>query len=306
MGSLGTARAATSESFDLAEGPFWDSRRETISWVDITRGHVYRGRLSSGGSIRIDERIDLDAQVGTASPGVDGDLVLGLGGAIVRRGEDGALTVIAVVAPAAEVDGAPRRRLNDGMPDPAGRFVVGTLRKGESTAPEVLVRLEPDGTLTTIDDDLGLSNGLAWSADGAVMYSVDTLRRAVYRRSYPDLGPREIHVELADGYPDGICLDADDHLWVAVWGAGEVRRFDPDGVLVGVVDVAAPHTSSVTFAGPDLDTLVITTARSELSAQQLAEWPDSGRLFTFEPGVRGLPATLWAGASIDEETEGRS
>lgn len=305
MRDLGTARAATSESFDLAEGPFWDGRRDVLSWVDITQGHVYRARLLPGGVIRVDERIEVGAQVGTASPGVDDDLVLGLGGAIVRRGLDGTLTTLAVVAPAEEVDGPARRRLNDGMPDPRGLFVVGTLRKGESDTPEVLVRLEADGTLTTIDVDLGLSNGLAWSADGSVMYSVDTIRRVVYRRSYPDLGPREIHIELTDGYPDGICLDADDHLWVAVWGAGEVRRFDPAGALVGVVVVPAPHTSSVAFAGADLGTLVITTARSELSEQQLADWPDSGRLFTFDPGVRGLPATLWGGASIDEGTERR-
>ncbi|GAA1918410.1 hypothetical protein GCM10009775_08740 [Microbacterium aoyamense] len=306
MRDLGTARAATSESFDLAEGPFWDVRDGALSWVDITQGHVYRGRLGAGGTIRIDERLAFDAQVGAASPGTRGDVALALGGAIVRRAADGALTTLAVVAPMDEVVGAAQRRLNDGMPDPAGRFVVGTLHKGESDTPEVLVRLEPDGTLTTIDDDLGLSNGLAWTADGSVMYSVDTTRRVVYRRSYPELGPREVHIELNDGYPDGICLDADDHLWVAVWGAGEVRRFDPGGALVGVVSVPAPHTSSVAFAGPDLATLVITTARSELSEQQIADWPDSGRLFTFEPGVRGLPATPWGGASIAEESEGRS
>jgi sugar lactone lactonase YvrE len=164
---------------------------------------------------------------------------------------------------------------------------------------EVLVRWEDDGRLTTLDDDLTLSNGLAWSADGRLMYSVDTLRRVVFVRDYDAttgaVGERRVHLRIEDGFPDGIALDAADHLWIAVWGEGEVRRFTPDGVLTGRVVLPAPHTSSVAFAGDDLRTLVVTTAQAELPDERLRAFPDSGRLFTVRVDVPGLPLSGWSG-----------
>jgi sugar lactone lactonase YvrE len=123
---------------------------------------------------------------------------------------------------------------------------------------EVLVRLETDGRITQLDGDLTLSNGLAWTTDGTTMYSVDTLRRTVYAREYDPVSgavaERRVHLRLDDGFPDGIALDVEDHLWVAVWGAGEVRRFAPDGSIVDRLVVPAPHTSSIALAGEDLRT----------------------------------------------------
>jgi sugar lactone lactonase YvrE len=131
------------------------------------------------------------------------------------------------------------------------------------------------------------------------MFSVDTLRRTVSVRDYDPgsgaVGPRRVHLRLEDGFPDGIAMDADEHLWVAVWGGGEVRRYAPDGRLAGRVVTGAPHTSSVAFAGDDLRTLVITTATSELADDQLAAHPDSGRLFCARAGVPGLPVAPWQG-----------
>lgn len=92
-----------------------------------------------------------------------------------------------------------------------------------------------------------------------------------------------------------MCVDAEDHLWIAMWGKGEVRRYSPDGELVRTITVPAPHVSCVCFAGPHLETLVITTATQDLTEAQLNEFPLSGHLFTVQPGVRGLPQTLWSG-----------
>jgi sugar lactone lactonase YvrE len=178
-------------------------------------------------------------------------------------------------------------RLNDGAVDPAGRFLVGSLGGDR----EILVRYE-DGGCTTIDDDLTLSNGLAWSPDGTRFYSVDTNTRTVFVRNYPS-GTREALFRLADGHPDGLCVDAAGDLWLAVWGGGRVEHRSPAGELLGVVEVDAPHTSSVAFAGPALDVLVITTATQDLSAGDLAAHPDSGRLFTARVGVAGLPTPYW-------------
>ena len=194
------------------------------------------------------------------------------------------------------------RRLNDAGTDPAGRFLVGTLALGEPTGREVLVRLDHDGSLTTLDDDLTLSNGLGFSPDGTLLYSVDTLRHVIHVRAYDpstgEVGERREHLRVEPGYPDGIAVDQRGDLWVAVWGAGAVHRYDPAGALQQVVPVPAPHTSSVALCGDDLRTLVVTTATEGLSADRLAAHPLSGRLFTTRVDVPGVPVAPWRSASL--------
>lgn len=161
---------------------------------------------------------------------------------------------------------------------------------------EVLARLD-GATITVLDGDLTLSNGLAWSPDGRRLYSVDSVPGVVYARDYDPAagttGPRSVFLSVGDGTPDGLCVDAAGHMWIAIWGAGQVRCHAPDGTRRAVVEVAAPHTSSVAFAGPALDVLVITTATEDLSAAQRAAHPDSGRLFTAHVGATGLPSSYW-------------
>ena len=106
-------------------------------------------------------------------------------------------------------------------------------------------------------------------------------------------GPREEAFTVEGGKPDGMAVDVEGHLWIAVWGAGQVRRYHPDGEAVAVIEVPAPHTSSVAFVGPGRDLLLITTAQDELTDAQLADWPESGRLFLADPGITGLPTTAW-------------
>jgi sugar lactone lactonase YvrE len=287
-------RPAKTEINILAESPIWDPVRAVMHWVDIRRGLVFTGEFGSEGTLRAIDRTDLSGQVTALAVAETGDWVLAIDNGLVRRSPSGVLTPGPAALPA-----DPGRRLNDGKPDPAGRFVVGSLSLAAPSVSEVLVRLQEDGSLHTIDDDLTLSNGLAWSLDGATMYSVDTLRRVIYRRSYDarsgEVGLRSPFVQLDDGYPDGICLDAEDHLWVAVWAGGRVDRFAPDGRRVASIFVPAPHVSSVAFGGPDLQTLIITTATQNLEDAELRRFPHSGRLFTCAPGVSGAQPALWNG-----------
>ena len=112
------------------------------------------------------------------------------------------------------------------------------------------------------------------------------------------VGERSDFVRVDDGYPDGIAVDADGHLWVAVFGQGEVRRFAPDGTLVDVVRTPrAPQATNLCFAGPDRRTLVITTAREDMTDQDVADHPESGRLFSTRVDVPGLPARPWRGTT---------
>ena len=198
------------------------------------------------------------------------------------------------------IDAGTASRLNDGGCDPAGRFLIGSLALDARHGQECLHRLEHDGAATVIDDDLTLSNGLAWSPNGTVMYNVDTVPGIIWARPYDAgsgaCGERTVLLQLdGEGAPDGLCVDCDGNLWVAVWGAGEVRCYSPSGERRATVSVPAPHTSSVAFVGRDRDALLITTAREQLSSAKLDASPLSGHLFIADVQARGAPVAPWAG-----------
>ena len=280
--------AASDGAYTLGEGPVWDAPRERLLWVDIARGNVHTGHFD-GARIVEDTARHVDRTVGAVVCSASGHLLVAARAALAVI--DDSLHMGTPLLP-------PSSRFNDGKCDPSGVFLVGSLFLDGSVRPdsEVLLRIEPDGTATTIDDDLTLSNGLGWSPDGTIFYSADTMAHRIYRRSYDPatgaVGERSVFLTVDGGVPDGLAIDADGNLWVAVWGAGEVRRFTPDGVQTGVVAVDAPNTSSVAFAGPDLDTLVITTA--QWNADPGAH-PLSGRIFTARVGVTGSPVAPWNG-----------
>ena len=196
------------------------------------------------------------------------------------------------------------QRINDARTDPAGRLYLGTLRMDDSSDSELLARIEDDGAVTVIDDDLSLSNGIAWSPSGDRMFSGDSLRRTIYVREYDPgtgaAGPREVFLQGMDAIPDGICTDRDGGLWVAVGGVGQVRRYHAGAESDLVVDVPAPYVSSVAFAGNALGTLVITTAREDIGADRLEQFSASGALFTASVETSGVPVAPWRGPISQE------
>ncbi|MFW6598947.1 SMP-30/gluconolactonase/LRE family protein [Propionibacteriaceae bacterium Y2011] len=280
-------------SHRLAEGPVWDPVRERVLWVDIPAGRIRTATLTSDGDLAPAEQVSVGGSVGAVAVSADDHWIIAGATGILQRDASGLITAGARVLP-----GDSGRRLNDGKPDPAGRFVVGSLRSDGDSSTEVLVRIESDDSVTTLDDDLALSNGLAWTRDGSCMFSVDTLRRVIHRRSYDPssggVGPRTDFAHVDDGLPDGICLDAEEHLWVAIWGRGEVRRLSPSGDHVDTVTVPAPLVSSVAFVGKDLRSMVITTAAGGLTTAERQRHPLSGHLFLTEPDTPGLPMTAWS------------
>ena len=211
-----------------------------------------------------------------------------------------------------EVDGSLTRgsellpeghRFNDGSIDPQGRLVVGSLTLGESVGDDVLLRLEHDGAVTVLDHDLRLSNGLGWSPDGSVMYSVDTESGVVYRRPYLDgvNGPRETFLEPEEGvFLDGMTVDSEGRLWCSVWGGSGVRVYDSEGRRLEGEGIAidAPHSSSIAFAGEALDVAVVSSASRDLSADERARYPLAGGLWLARPGATGLPAPRWVEAPL--------
>jgi sugar lactone lactonase YvrE len=286
----------------------WVAETSTILWVDIEAGNVFEGRLDSGRtnertSERIEEswKLDFDGLVGAAVPGVNGDVLVATHDRLV------------VVAPSGERHDGPAivpdgqlSRANDGKCDPAGRFLVGTMALDERESSDRLYRVEDDGSLTTVDSDLTLSNGLGWSPDGSLFYNTDSIQGVIWRRDYDArtgaTGLRREFLRFADGSPDGLCIDSRGNVWVAVWGAGEVRSYTPDGDLVAIVKVAAPHTSSVAFVGDSLDTLLITTASRDLDDAERRRYPDAGRLFLAHVSATGTPVSPWSESWFDSAT----
>lgn len=191
-------------------------------------------------------------------------------------------------------------RLNDGGTDPAGRFLVGSLSLDGVRGHEKLWRLESSGELRVIDDDLSISNGLAWSPDGGTFYSVDSIPGRVWQRDYdPDSGnpgARRPFVAVEGGEPDGLTVDSEGNVWVAVWGAGQVRGYSPAGTLVAVVMTGAPLTTSCAFVGPGLRTLLITSASKRLAGMPTS--PLAGRLFTAELPYPGQCSTPWTPVAL--------
>jgi sugar lactone lactonase YvrE len=148
---------------------------------------------------------------------------------------------------------------------------------------------------------LAIPNGLGWSADGRTMYFTDSTWREV--RAYPfhpatgAIGDGRTLLALSNdgGLPDGLTIDAEDHVWVACWGAGRVVRVAPDGVVVDRVELPVSQVTSCTFGGPDLADLYITTARERFDAADAAREPQAGGLFRCRPGMRGVPTVRFAG-----------
>ena len=258
------------EGFRLAEGPVWDGPRDRLLWVEIEAGTVHTGRLTGDGVQATGSRM-YDRTVGAVAVGRSGELlVAGTESLLIDTGGE--------VLPGPRVlPAGAGRRLNDGKCDPDGVFLVGSLRFDEQPGGEELFRVGPDRSVTTVDSGLSLSNGLGWSPDGSLFYSIDTIPRRVHVRE-PGREPR-IFVEL-DVSPDGMCVDTDGNLWIAIYGGGEVRRYHPAGQLTGVVEVDEAEVTCPAFVGPGLDRLLITTRP---------------RLFLADVGAVGQPANMWAG-----------
>ncbi|MGW4244113.1 SMP-30/gluconolactonase/LRE family protein [Nocardia sp. NPDC004722] len=286
----------------LCEGPVWDSRTQELLWVDIRAGHIHRATLTSGIPDLIPgTRLTLDPPVSAVLPCASGGLLATAGDTIVRIDDSGRVCEPLVRVPLAE--GGIGSRFNDAKVDPRGRLLAGTMAEEGGVGGSALYRVDPDGTLSTLRTGVTISNGLGWSPDGRTLYYADSPTRRVDAFDYDldsgTLGAGRPFAYFADGDPDGLTVDAEGNVWVAVWGAGQVRAFDPDGKLRTTVEVGPSQVSSCAFAGPDLDILVITTAAEHEAARE----PHAGRLFTCVPGVTGRPATPFADEKLVSTNE---
>jgi sugar lactone lactonase YvrE len=208
----------------------------------------------------------------------------------VERGFAFANDDISVVETLPEVFPDETIRMNDGGCDPQGRFYCGSMAYAMTPHAGTLYRLNPDRSVERVLTGVTISNGLQWSRDGSTVYYSDTATGRVdifdfdaVTGSFSDRRPF-IEVDGAKGAPDGLAIDEEDGLWVALWGGGAVHRYDARGSLSEVVELPVPKVTACTFGGADARTLYITTSREGLSAE---ESPDAGALFSVRAGIRG-------------------
>lgn len=275
----------------LAEGPVWDSGEGMLRWVDILGCRVHALDVAA----ERDESFTTPSSVGAIALRNRGGLALALEDGFWLE-NNGRLERLAGVE---EHDHT--RRMNDGKCDRNGRFWAGTTAYDEREGVGTLFRLDPEGSVTPMLRGLTIPNGMAWNADDTLMYFIDSGTRRIdvfdYDADRGHIAGRRPFAVLPDGpgVPDGMTIDAEDCLWVAVWGGSCVLRYRPDGTVDEVVHLPVSQVTSCAFGGEDLRDLFITTARVELSDSALNDEPLAGGIFRCRPGVGGLRPARFSG-----------
>ncbi len=263
----------------LGEGPVWDEQRQLLLWLDILPGLVHRFDPATGS----DDVFRVGKPVGSAGLRRSGGLVL--------AGEDGFALLDKDwqrVAEAVVEHPGPRARFNEGKCDPAGRFLAGAMAYDLTPGAGSLYRLDPDLTVTKL-------------LDGVTMYYIDSPTQGVDAFDYdPGTGRlanrrRIVDIPAAVGLPDGMTIDAEGCLWVALYGGAAVHRYTPEGRLDTTLSFPVTNITCPVFGGPRLGLLYVTSARDGLDERQLAAQPHAGAVFTADVGAQGRPGLRFAG-----------
>ncbi|PYC69084.1 gluconolaconase [Streptomyces tateyamensis] len=246
-------------AYELAEGPRWVDGR--LVFTDILTGRLFEVRDRAAR-----ELLRLDVPLGAVAPIADrpGHWIAAAGTGIALLAPDGGAEWLA----RPEEQAATPMRMNDGVCDPHGRFWAGSMPYDGTPGAGSLYRTDADGTVTRVLTGLTIVNGPAFSPDGRVLYVADSTAGVIHRAALDQdgkLGPLTEFARFADGSsPDGMTVDTDGRLWVAVWGGAAVHRFDPDGTCSAVLQLPVPQPTSVCLA-PEGGRLFVTTARLGLA-----------------------------------------
>lgn len=270
----------------LGEGPTWDPATGRLLWIDIlgSRVHTYDPATGRRTLRRTGQH------VGAVKPRAGGGLVLNLRDGIGLLDPDDTFRWL-------HRDPVPGRRANDAAVARDGSLWAGTMRYDEAPGGGTLSRVTGDGSVQVLLDDVAVSNGTGWSPDGRLMYYIDSPTRRV---DVFDVGAADgritgrrswVTIEDGAGFPDGLTVDAEGGVWVALWDGGAVRRYTPDGDLDRVIELPVPRVTACAFGGPDLTDLYVTTARVGLTAPH----PLAGSLLVVPGAGKGVAQPAFAG-----------
>jgi sugar lactone lactonase YvrE len=288
-----TAELILDAQAELGESPVWDAERRLLLWVDIPAGVVH----------------ELDPRTGEDHASRIGQLV----GAVAPRRSGGLVLAIADGFAILEHSSGPRmlapvelerndHRMNDGSCDSGGRFWAGTMHVDFAPGEGSLYRLEPDGRVVRLLEGVTISNGIGWSPDDTLMYYVDSPTQRIdafdFDAETGAIANRRpvVRIPEEEGMPDGLAVDVDGYIWVALWNGWCVRRYSPTGELAGIVEVPVARVTSCAFGGARLNELYITTARADSPVGvRIQQEASPGGIFRARPGISGLPSVPFAG-----------
>jgi len=266
------------------EGPVWSQRWGGLRWVDMLAGDVLS--LRSDGSVA---RRHVGKIAAAVRPRRGGGAVIGVERGFALEDSDGALTYLDELWNDTSV------RMNEGGCDPDGRFYCGSMAYDKRPAGAALYRLDPGGATQVVLDGVTISNGIEWSPDGSLAYYNDTDTQRIDVFDYETssgLTGRRTFVDTAPYRPDGLTVDSQGGVWVALSNGNAIRRYGPNGALEDEIEVPHGKTTACTFGGPRLDELFITTSQE---GREPGSAPLAGSLFRITPGICGLPVREFAG-----------
>ncbi len=278
----------------LGEGAIWNFRTGELIWVNIADNilNFYNPNL------HFNKEMFTGQMIGTVVPAESGYLIIALENGFYQfNPTTGSKKFIA--NPEQDISG---NRFNDGKCDPAGRFWAGTMSFNGKSKAGALYRLDPDTSIHKMINNVSVSNGIVWSLDHRRMYYIDTPTQKVATWDYDDETGEisnqrtAIEIPLEMGRPDGMTIDADGNVWIALWNGSAVGCWNPEtGELIRTIAVPAKNVTSCAFGDNDLGTLYITTARQGTSEEELEKYPYAGGLFKVRPGVKGVNAFFFKG-----------
>jgi len=271
---------------ELGEGPVWLASEGALWFVDIKGRRIHRFDEASGGR----RSWPAPEPIGFLAPVEGGGFLCGLKSGLYRFDPDtGAFEAHLTGFEPTELD----NRLNDGFVDADGRLWFGSMHDGETEASGALYRLEDGPSVRRWDEGYHVTNGPATSPDGRLLYHVDTLKRTIWTFDVDDEGGLSgkrvfTHIERPGAYPDGLAVDVEGGVWVALFAGWGVERFDPAGRLAARIEMPCANVTKPAFGGPKLKTLYLTTAWMGLSEQARVDQALAGGLFRLEMDLDGL------------------
>lgn len=269
---------------EIGEGPVWDFRTRALVFVDIPNGVIYRAAVDGATEVW-----GTGGSVGAIGLWGMSGFILGTGtGVSAASSWRGQMTLASTLQLPTGL------RMNDGQVAPDGTFWIGSMAWDARENAGSLYALGLDGSTSVVLNELTISNGIGWSGDGQTMFFIDSATRSLDAFDYRPgtISNRRTVLQFQEGLPDGLCVDEEDHIWVAQYGVGKVQRISPKGRPVASLNFPCPLVTSCCLGGDDLDLLFVTTASVDTPPSR-RHLDHAGAVFVADVGVRGRPANVF-------------
>ena len=277
----------------LGEGILWKPGTSEVWWLDIQESLLYRHHFPDGET----EQIPLPERAGSFAFTDNDDLLVVAFASGMALFNLATKQVTWLAKPERDIQG---NRFNDGRTDPCGNFWAGTMVEQEqlSGQPGSLYRLDSGYNCRAMLGDIAISNGLCWSPDGRTLYHSDSPLRQIHQydfnRDSGDISNRRLFAETPQGsHPDGAITDNEGYLYSAQWGAGSITRFHPDGSMDGFIPIPVSQPTCLCFGGENMDLIFVSSARDELTAEQLKQQPQAGNVLVYQSDFKGRTEPLF-------------